>query len=255
VGAAGVVQPTPTGTPQAGGAQSAKTTSPTTKTTAPIPVNGSLVSLAADVATEPQPTVGDATLVQRGEANNPYYGGWDLYTDDGHYYYSLTKSGLPKAVKGKEDVGDGIFTREIAAALYAVNGDLATARLRMAEAPQLPGKVVPPGPKSFDNFVWDFGMDALIAGSSNPQVRAGVLRLYATLPDVTVTHTTVEGQPALTLTAGAAELPDGYQETLNLNADTGVPLSYVGTEPKRPDTDVSYKSTRVAVADVAAGKF
>lgn len=251
VGASGLAQPKPASTPRAGGPH---TTSPTAPTSS-IAVNGSLVTLAADVATQSQPTVGDATLVQRAETANPTYGGWDLYTDDGHYYYSLGKAGLPEAVKKNEDVGYGSFAREIAAAIYAVHGDLATARLRMAEAPQIPGKVVAPGPKSFDNFVWDFGMDALIAGSSNPQVRAGVLRLYATLPDVTVTDTTIDGQPALTLTAGAAELPPQYTETLNINADTGVPLTFIGAQAGQPTVNVTYKSTRVTVADVEAGRF
>ncbi|HEX4226535.1 MAG TPA: hypothetical protein VHZ97_29495, partial [Pseudonocardiaceae bacterium] len=237
VGASGVA--TPTSAPRAAGAH-----------TPPIAVNGSLVSMAADVATQAEPTVGDATLVQRAEPANPSYGGWDLYTDDGRYFYSLDKTGLPDAVKKNQDVGDGSFAREIAAALYAVHGDLPTARLRMAEAPDLPGKVVMPSPKSFDNFVWDFGMDALVAGSSNPRVRAGVLRLYATLPDVTVTHTTVGGQPALTLMAGAAELPPGYTETLDINADTGVPLTFVGTQSGSPAVNVTYTSTRVTVADV-----
>jgi hypothetical protein len=39
-------------------------------------------------------------------------------------------------------------------------------------------------------------------------VRAGVLRLLSLLPDVTITHGTADGQPALTLTAGAAEFTD-----------------------------------------------
>jgi hypothetical protein len=247
VGATGVSQPVPSPKPQASGPHT---------TTPSIAVNGSLVSLAADVATESAPTVGDATLVHRAEAANPAYGGWDLYTDDGHYYYALNRTDLPEAARKNEDVGNGIFAREIAAAIYAVHGDLQTARLRMAEAPQLPGQpVVPPTPKTFDNRVWDFGMDALVAGSSNPQVRAGVLRLYATLPDVTVTDTTVDGQPALTLSAGTAELPPGYTETLNINADTGVPLTFQGGGEKEPGVNVIYQSSRVTVADVEAGRF
>lgn len=216
---------------------------------------GSLVALAADVAEQPAPTVGDATLVDRAEAGNPAYGGWDLYTDDGHYYYAYHRADLPKQVRDNDDEGDGGFAREVAAALYAVDGDLATARLRMAEAPMAPGKAIAPTPDTFDNRVWDFGMDALIAGSSNPKVRAGVLRLYSTLPEVTVTRTTVEGQPALTLTASAPALPAGYTETLNLNADTGVPLTLQGGNPAKPDVNVSYTSTRVTVADVRAGRF
>ncbi|HEY4460490.1 MAG TPA: hypothetical protein VGN81_39695 [Pseudonocardiaceae bacterium] len=248
VGATNLSQPNPVSTGHAGGAS-------TTRPTSSIATNGPLVSLAADVADQPAPTVGDANLVHRGEAANASYGGWDLYTDDGHYYYSYNRADLPKQVREHNDEGDGGFAREVAAALYAVNGNLATARLRMAEAPLDPGNVVAPTPSTFDNRVWDFGMDALIAGSSNPKVRAGVLRLYSTLPEVTVTRTTVEGQPALTLTAAAPALPAGYTETLNINADTGVPLTFHGGEPDQRGVDVTYTSTRVTVTDVAAGKF
>jgi hypothetical protein len=248
VGATSLSQPGPSGTAHAGRANTAAPTSS-------IAVNGSLVSLAADVAEQPAPTVGDANLVHRAEASNPAYGGWDLYTDDGHYYYAYDRADLPRQVRDHDDEGDGGFGREVAAALYAVDGDLATARLRMAEAPLDPGNVVAPTPSTFDNRVWDFGMDALIAGSSNPKVRAGVLRLYSTLPEVTVTRTTVGGQPALTLTAAAPALPGGYTETLNINADTGVPLTFHGGDPDQPGVDVTYSSTRVTVADVAAGKF
>ena len=248
VGATNLSQPDVTGTVSAGGAH---TISPTSS----IAVNGPLVALAADVADQPAPTVGNANLVHRAEAANPAYGGWDLYTDDGHYYYAYDRTGLPEQVRDDDDEGGGGFGREVAAARYAVDGDLPTARLRMAEAPMDPGSVVAPTASSFDNRVWDFGMDALIAGSSDPKVRAGVLRLYSTLPEVTVTRTTVDGQPALTLTAAAPALPAGYTETLNINANTGVPLTFHGGEPDQPGVDVTYRSTRVTVADVAAGKF
>lgn len=251
VAAAVAVGATNLGNPTPAQAVGTHTTTPTSS----IAVNGSLVSLAADVAEQPAPTVGDATLVDRAEANDPAYGGWDLYTDDGRYYYAYDRADLPKQVKDDHDASDGGFGREVAAALYAVNGDLATARLKMAEAPMDPAKPIPPTQATFDNRVWDFGMDALTAGSSNPKVRAGVLRLYSTLPEVTVTHTVVEGQQALTLTAAAPALPAGYTETLNINAATGVPLTFQGRQDNQPDVTVTYKSTRVTVADVEAGRF
>ena len=95
------------------------------------------------------------------------------------------------------------------------------------------------GGLQIDNYVWENCEDALVAGSGNPQVRAGVLRLVSALPDITVTQGTVDGQPTLTLTAGAAELGHGtgidkanpkaetgpaYQEAITINADTGIPL-------------------------------
>ena len=61
--------------------------------------------------------------------------GYDLYTDSGPYYWSPTESGLPAQIAAHHNLGDGLFTREIAAAEYAVHGDLATAREQMAGAP------------------------------------------------------------------------------------------------------------------------
>jgi hypothetical protein len=96
-----------------------------------------------------------------------------------------------------------------------VTGDLDTAALKMAWAPDttpVPAwlsaqvKNMSAGGLQIDNYVWEDCEDALIAGSGNPQVRAGVLRLVSALPGITVTRGTFDGQPTLTLTAGAAEL-------------------------------------------------
>ena len=121
-----------------------------------------------------------------------------------------------------------------------------------------------------DNYVWENCEDALIVGSGNPQVRAGVLRLVSALPGITVTHGTVNGQPTLTLTAGAAELGyaginttnpkaaagPAYQEAITINADTGIPEEIVGGPAGgQAAVTVSYVVTRVSQADIAAGKF
>jgi hypothetical protein len=104
-----------------------------------------------------------------------------------------------------------------------------------------------------------------------------VLRLLSLLPDVTITHGTADGQPALTLTAGAAEFTDprmaalqkqgilkegpkadkglAYQEALTINADTGMPVKFAGGPPSNVSTTVNYVVTRVTLADIAAGKF
>jgi hypothetical protein len=106
---------------------------------------------------------------------------------------------------------DGLCTREIAAAEYAAHGNLATARERMADAPDpanagkspaaqmspelLKVKAEPLGVKAgaravagrrldkayTDSWVWSDATDALEAGAGNPQVRAGVLRLLSTV--------------------------------------------------------------------------
>jgi hypothetical protein len=232
-----------------------------------------LVQLAAVIAAEPQPK-GNATLVERettlaGQATVKV---WDLYTDDGRYFFSPTKSGLPAQVQENNNQGAGMLAREVAAAAYAVTGNLDTAALKMAWA----ANTTPPpawlkaqvnemstGGLQIDNYVWEGCEDALVVGSGNPQVRAGVLRLVSVLPGVSVTNGTVDGQPTLTFAAGADELggngPGGasnYQEAITINAQTGIPLKMTGGPPGGPaDTTVTWKVTRVNLADVAAGRF
>ena len=238
-----------------------------------------LMTLAADVAAEPRPT-GDATLVERetGYPGQKTINVWDLYTDDGRYFFSQTEAGLPAQVQEDNNQGAGQFAREIAAATYAVTGNLDTAALKMAWAPDttpVPAwlsaqvKNMSAGGLQIDNYVWENSEDALIAGSGNPQVRAGVLRLVSALPGITVTRGTVDGQPTLTLTAGAAELGQtgidkanpkvqtgpAYQEAITINADTGIPLGFVGGPAGKVSVTVTYAVTRVKLADIAAGKF
>jgi hypothetical protein len=225
-----------------------------------------LVQLAALIAAEPQPK-GNATLVERettlaGQATVKV---WDLYTDDGRYFFSQTKSGLPAQVQADNNQGNGLFAREVAAATYSVTGNLDTAALKMAWAADTTPppawikaqvKNISAGGLQIDNYVWEGSEDALVVGSGNPQVRAGVLRLVSMLPGVSVTHSTVDGQPALTLTA-SAEFGSGmaYQEAITINANTGIPLKMVGGTPGKVDTTVTWVVTRVNLADIAAGKF
>jgi hypothetical protein len=270
VGVASAVPSAPTGTAQAGGphpparannAHPANTGASTSSADAQQP----LVKLAADLVADPPPT-GDATLVERetGAPGRASINVWDLYTDDGRYFFSQTEAGLPAQVKENNNQGDGMFGREVAAATYAATGDLDTAALKMAWAPDttpVPAwlsaqvKNMSAGGLQIDNYVWENCEDALVAGSGNPQVRAGVLRLVSALPDITVAHDTVNGQPTLTLTAGAAELAPAYQEAITINADTGIPLGFAGGPVGKVAVTVTYVVTRVNLADIAAGKF
>jgi len=275
VTAVGVASAVPSG--QAGTAQ-AVGAHPTTQASGTHPAsNGASASssasasagtqLAALIAAEPRPK-GNATLVERettlaGQATVKV---WDLYTDDGRYFFSQTKSGLPAQVQEDNNQGDGLFAREVAAATYSVTGNLDTAALKMAWAADTTPppawikaqvKNISAGGLQIDNYVWEDSEDALVVGSGNPQVRAGVLRLVSMLPGVSVTHGTVDGQPALTLTASAAEFGSGmaYQEAITINANTGIPLKMDGGTPGTVDTTVTWVVTRVNLADVASGKF
>lgn len=91
--------------------------------------------------------------------------------------------------------------------------------------------------------------------------------LPPTVTAVTVAETTTAGQPTLTLTetvppvangskAKLAGSADGYTESLVINADTGLPVSWSGgISADRSASTISYGVTRVTLADVAAGKF
>jgi hypothetical protein len=226
-----------------------------------------LVTLAAYLAAEPAPK-GNATLVERetGEARITV---WDLYADDGRYFFSRTKAGLPAQVKKDNNQGNGFAALEVAAAIYAVKGNLKTAALKMAwpstaPAPKFSSALL------LDGDVWEDCEDALIAGSGNPQVRAGVLRLVSWLPRIKVTHGAVDGQPTLTLTAGPAELgydttgraakfdPDAgpaNEEAITINAKTGIPLQIAGGTVGHVTVGIRYVVTRVNLAEIAAGKI
>jgi hypothetical protein len=272
--------------PLAGGptaSHSATTTTPT--------VSSPLALLADNISASAHKQPGDATLVFRsttftdGQAPGS---GFDLYTDSGPYYWAPTEGGLPAQIAAHHNLGDGLFTREIAAAEYAVHGNLATARERMANAPdpanagkspavqmsrkllqvkaQMLGVKAAPGQslaaaydKAYtDSWVWSDATDALEAGAGNPQVRAGVLRLLSTVSGVVVTNGTLDGQPTLVVGDVTPSLNgQGRSEgAMTLNASTGVPLEYTdGPVGKTPDSTTTYKASRVTVADIAAGKF
>lgn len=108
-----------------------------------------------------------------------------------------------------------------------------------------------------DGMIWDNGMDALLAGAGDPQVRAGVLKLYATIPQIAVTNGTLNGQPTLVLTASLISSKSGlYQEQLILNADTGIPLEMIGgNEGQTPSVTVDYTISRVTVASIENGSY
>lgn len=264
VGIASAVPSAPAGNAQAGGSHRAGT--PAQADTRPP-----LMKLAADVAAEPRPD-GDATLVERDTTLHGQAGVtvWDLYADDGRYFFSRAQDGLPTQVKENDTQGGGMFKREVEAAAYALTGNLKTAALKMAwpQASPVPAdlaaeaKTLAAG-SHVVNYAWENCQDALVTGSGNPQVRAGVLRLVSALPGITVTRGTVDGQPALTLAAGAAELGGtrgpggaGYQEVMTISARTGIPLKFTGGPADGPaDTTVTWKVTRVNLADVAVGRF
>lgn len=103
-------------------------------------------------------------------------------------------------------------------------------------------------------------MAAARLAANNAEVRAGVLKLLATMKDVTVGKTDVDGQRALTLTGNAAIQGGGGAQVITVNADNGLPINSEvvpakdSAEPSKPSM-VTYKSSRVTLADVVAGKI
>ena len=267
-------------------------------------VNAQLMSVADVIKSHEGPLPGNASLIIRTQTNGNYPPAvnYDLYTDSGDYYWGMTKAALLEAVTSHDNPANGFTAREVAAALYAANGDLATARVRMINAtpnpfglgdtpaqkkaleeelkaalkaaqhssnPSVRRKVAgykDSGPdtgkalqQDYDNYIWDHSMDALTAGGGNPQVRIGVLRLLATVPEVTVKNSTTDGKATLTLTASNALFSYLDQQVLTINASTGMPISLVLNIPgKAPDPTrsvITYHVSRLTLADIKAGKF
>jgi len=224
----------------------------------------SLLRVADHLRAETE-SVGNATLVIRSQAypgKTPIVGA-DLYTDSGEYFFAHDRGDLGAQIAAHNNQADGLFSREVAAAKdAATTDDIDSARARMADAPD-PAKPIPPGETQvprlkggsgavsrFDNYLWGDSLDALQAGAGDPQVRAGVLCLLATMSDVTVARSAVNGQPTLTLTAGGPVFGRGYQEQMVINADTGVPVRFIGGDPSHPSVTVTYDVTRVSTSDL-----
>jgi hypothetical protein len=260
----------------------------TPRLSAPRPVsaqpaaNSKLATLAAVIKAKAGPLPGNASLVISAQTNgnHPPEVGYNLYTDRGAYYWAPTRSGLPEAIADHENLANGADAREVAAALYAVNGNLATARNRMINATPNPfgsarnthqaptaaqakagphpvriGSAPPPTGRALrldrDNYLWNNCMDALTEGAGNPQVRIGVLRLLSTVPEVTVKNSTTAGQPTLTLTAGRSLFAGIVQQVLTISASTGIPVSTVSGIPgQKPSSVVTYHVSRVTLSHI-----
>ncbi|MCZ7423610.1 hypothetical protein O7605_29300 [Verrucosispora sp. WMMA2121] len=243
--------------------------------------NTRLVSLAANLTADNAALPGDASLivekvdVRRGTV--PSRTRYHLYTDSGEYYYTEARDELPRVIARGENLGNGFHTRGVAAARYAAAGDLAKAREQMINSVYDEGKpptdaeqdrteilrqkgVTNPPPltdedrkKIAANHLWVNSVDVLSAGGGDPKVRAGVLRLISTIPDVTVVDSTTGGQPTLTITARV--WTDDTQQVLTINAQNGVPISSKVTFPETGTTFTgTFKVSRVTVADISASE-
>lgn len=261
---------------------------------APQVVDSPLVKLASDVKAGAQP--GDASLIVRSTIapdNSPYVF-YTVYTDKGQTFHGDSAKTLSAAAAKGQDLATEYDATVMAAARLAANGDVEKAKNAMvnvspgwalgkstaeqekewaqrqeatAEVFRLKGLPVPaPKPRptgkeledGVNNALWSNTTYALFIGAANAEVRAGVLKLLATIKDVTIGRTDAEGQPALTLTAGPALQGGNGTHVLTVNADNGLPIRSETTPAAGSDGKpfvADYKSSRVTLADVAAGKI
>jgi hypothetical protein len=254
-----------------------------------------LTHLSVKLADDPVPTGNATLVLRRQVyPNSPEIDGADLYADNGDYYYSPTPAGLPAVIQQNETVNIGSSDseqRDIAVANAALTEPIDQARQQMSVAnldPDVKPKEITPGVSpgaadtkamaavrqkleqiqkrdqqdnlhsmisQDDGMIWDNGMDALLSGAGNPQVRAGVLKLYATIPQISTSTGTLNGQQTLDVTASLLSSNSGlYQEQLVLNADTGVPLEMIGgNQGQTPDVTVYYTVTRTTLDAIESG--
>jgi hypothetical protein len=220
---------------------------------------------------------------------------YTVYTDKGQVFTGDSAQNLAATVaKGAAEPASPFDVKVTAAARLAANGDVEKAKVDMitaagnalgvglspaeadkawaqgqaevAEKFRQLGQKVPDRPTGkelenrINNHLWSNTTHALYIAASDAEVRAGVLKLLATMKDVTIGKTDVDGQAALTLTAAPAIQGGNTTYILTVNADNGLPIRSEGipvkdsAEPSKPWV-VNYKASRVTLADVAAGKI
>ncbi|HUQ55587.1 hypothetical protein [Lentzea sp.] len=264
---------------------------------APQVVESPLVKLASAVRGAPQ--AGDSSLIINtkiapDKSRHEYY---TVYTDTGQVFRGDSAKTLAASVTKNDDDAQPFDRKLMAAARLAANGDVEKARTEMitasgnalgigmspadadkawaaaqAERAEVLRKIgqEAPAPKPrptgkalenlIDNHLWSNATSALFVGAHNAEVRAGVLKLLATMKEVTVGETEVNGQRALTLSANAAILGGDGSQILTVSADNGLPISSEVVPAKdsatpSEHTKVDFRSSRVNLADVAVGKI
>jgi hypothetical protein len=249
-----------------------------------------LLRLAGDLTQAPAPP-GNATLVFRHHTfpDQTRFSGYDLYEDNGAYYYGDTLDELRQALSDPSTADKQLggilaaaarsanlapaqaatniyraspapssvtaYTTGLRMALAKLAGDKGRAamiqslRQRLAEisnaTPSAAKRLALPSQATIDNYLWGNCMDALEGGGGRADIRAGAMLALATLPEVKITKTTFDGQRVVQITN--TQFADGYAETLDLDARTGVLVHMSGGTVGKPDSvDVTYRVTRVS---------
>ena len=246
---------------------------------AATPQRGALLHLAADIRAQQAPQPGDATLV-RIESTFAWGGHqlvYELDADNGKDYVAASTAtstqrnlvaperNLPAQIDGHDSLSTVQSANLKRAGLTAYSGSVTIARRQMAEASlgigaaalsTKPVAASQGGEVPVDSWIWHNSVDELQLGAGDPRVRVGVLRLLATLPNVTIADTTTAGHATFTLHAGKPEAGISAYEILVIDARTGAPVSWTlgpGTHPAESTT--TYQLRRVTISAIAAGNF
>ena len=239
------------------------------------PVRPSFVVLHVAVRAAQTPALpGNATLVKRstdvvmpGRAPTVWRG-FDLYQDNGDYYYGQTVAALRSAASdpSPSDAHAAPFGQIIAAA--AASADLtptqAADKLLAADPHPTPkvGQVDATQGKpctwtqaavdrDLNGIEWEAISAALEGGAGKPQVRAGALLAAAAMPNTTVISTTDDGQPVVEVTWH--EGPGQYVESLTVDSQTGVLLlAHNGGSPTGVTSTTTYNVSRVTAPSLTA---
>jgi hypothetical protein len=271
------------------------TASPKVSPSSSVSGASQLMSLAASVTSASSSQSGDASFVVMSPSlgGTALPSTYNIYADNGALYMASSESDLSTEVSGGGVITDSTEASEVAAAKAAASADVTTAREQMAailspleekgvwqeerqkswikfvQSAALEQQVLKANPGiSTDasagkdtqdvtgSAIWNASVDALTAGAGNSQVRAGVLRLLATVPGITVTKSTTGGEATLTLSASSAVLDGGTPEVLTIDAATGAPVEFTAAAGQGLQAaKATYQVTRVTLAGVEKGNF
>jgi hypothetical protein len=216
-----------------------------------------LTTLVSDVRMlRPRPQPGNATLVVRytvidgrHEIDGAVYGGYDLYTDAGKYYYAASSLAQLQRSYDRHQVSidGGDEAKALRTIAAAANGTPAQARAAVVrslppsarraqirhqlstlpepERHRFLHQLLGPHTKAQlraaqDSHIYGAATQALEVGAGRPDVRAASISALSTLRHVTERHVRLDGVDALRV-----DFPDGgTSEIIWLDARTGVPI-------------------------------
>jgi hypothetical protein len=208
---------------------------------------------------------GNATLVHyttkiTGPGEPPGYSGYDLYEDNGDYYWGHTLADLQTAAAHSSKSGlQGAGLGKVVAAAASVAGlspRQAAEKLLAADphpTPHVGYNTHTPGggtskwtqadvQRDLDAILWGAITAALEGGAGQPQVRAGALQAASAMANMAVRTTSYDGQSAYQIIFHNG--PSGYIESAIVNRQTGVLLNEHGAGPSSGSTaDVTTNTT------------